>query len=324
MAMSIEMESSGCVACGEVRSMHETAFTCVDAKNQVYRYTICPGCGLAMLDPFPDPDHILELYAPDYYGVGETKFSPILERVREAGFRWKVRDVKKLLKSPQARVLDVGCGSGSFLRAISQAGFVACGTEIEGPAYDRASRIQGIHVKNQALAPEMFGRESFDLITLWHVLEHIPDPLETLHILRAMIHSDGWLIIEVPNFGSLQSRCFGPDWFHLDPPLHLYQYTETALNSLLERTGFRVERRSTWSLQMGGFGCLQSVMNKAIRPRDLFYDMLRTRNRCKGGAGAKMLSVLSSIPLAPVSAGFAVIETLLGRGSVLRIECRTL
>jgi len=120
----------------------------------------------------------------------------------------------------------------------------------------------------------------------------------------------------------LQARILGNDWLHLDPPRHLYQFSAMGMRSMLEQAGLNVERVETGAFEMGSMGILQGILNKIIRPRDLFYNMLSTRNRCPGGMLSKLASIMGAVLLAPLCGIYAATEMAFGGGVILRYVCR--
>lgn len=274
------------------------------------------------ISPLPGDDEIARAHAEIAYGLGETKFPAWLEWARELAARRAAEGVRAALTGPRPRVLDIGCGSGAFLRYMSQGGCEIHGTELEGPAYDRASRVEGIHLTPDALVDESFPPEHFDAITLWHVLEHLREPVAVVRLVHRFLKPEGLLFIEVPDLDSAQARLFGRHWLHLDPPRHLYQYTSGALDRLLTGNGFAVIRRERFSLSMGSFGYLQSLLNVFMPSRDLFYNLLLTRGRAPAGLPEKALAYGLGVMLSPLALLLSLTEGATGKGAVIRVACR--
>src|SRR6185295_7936392 len=135
---------------------------------------------------------------------GLRKALGVFTRQREA----VVRAVK-----PSGRLLDFGCGNGAFARWMSEAGYDAVGLEpFSLGAPIEAGRLQLIRQPLEQARREL---GKFDVITMWHVLEHLSNPVEVLKTLREMLAPDGALVVSVPNFQSLQSALFRGTWFHL-------------------------------------------------------------------------------------------------------------
>jgi len=297
---------------------------CHTAQGDWAEYVECPGCGLQALDPMPDAEAILGFYGRDYYGVGATKFVGGIDEVRNLFIARRARALMRRLSGrPRPRILDIGCGSGTFVRYMGRLGAEIHATELPGAAYERAKSVPGLRLVAGDLSDEAFAPGSFDAITLWHVFEHIRDPDALVRRCRRLLAPQGILIVEVPNRESWQARWTGGAWLHLDPPRHVYQYTRRALAALFERHGLQWEEPiRTAAFEMGAVGILQSLLNRWVEPRDLLYTILHTRNRCPGAALWKGVSVLLGLLLGPPAAAWAVVEAMAGRGVILRCVCR--
>ena len=255
----------------------ETAHPHFEIDNLTTRVVVCTECGLGRLHPMLDSDEIAALYPPDYYGEPGTKFQPLVERlVRFIGER-HITFLSRGL-APRSRILDVGCGRGVILGALANRGFEVHGLEISAEAARGADPRAEIRIANR-LADADYPPESFDEIIIWHVLEHLSDPRETLEAAHRILKPGGRLIVAVPNFSSLQSRWTGGAWFHLDLPRHIYHFPLKSLGMLLESTGFSVGTAYHFSLRQNPFGWIQSVLNRfGSLPRNGLYTMLHRRS----------------------------------------------
>jgi len=179
--------------------------------------------------------------------------------------------LRHVSKNGSGRLLDVGCGDGTFLLAARAAGWRTAGTELN----PELARAEGLDVHPaldgvRALAP-------FDAITLWHVLEHLPNPGDTLDSLRALLAPGGVLIIAVPDARGLQARWTGAQWLHLDVPRHLTHFGSVALGKMLARYGFL--RIAEWhgEFEYDVLGWSQSALNRFSGEPNVFFDMLTGR-----------------------------------------------
>jgi 2-polyprenyl-3-methyl-5-hydroxy-6-metoxy-1,4-benzoquinol methylase len=309
-----------CVACGSEAPRDEfLEVTATDGK--VWRYARCESCRLLSLDPIPTAEEIAAFYAQTAYGTGDTKFPKWLEPVRKGSARRRAKKVNRTL-GRAGRILDLGCGAGTFLEAMGKLGHEIHGTELEGPAFDRAAAVPDLQLVSDELSAGCFPEKTFDVITIWHVLEHLPDPQYTLSCCQRFLKEDGLLIVEVPNAASWQGRLFAKHWLHLDPPRHLHQFNPVALERALERAGFSVVDRAGLSIQMGSFGFLQSALNLVVRPRELLYQLLLSRGRFPVSPWRKAWTVLLALPIAPVAVVFALAENVAGAGAVCRYRSR--
>jgi len=219
----------------------------------------------------------------------------------------------------RGRILDVGCGSGAFARMMSTRGFDAVGVEpfsLGRPV--KEAHLELIRATFDDVKQEL-GR--FDVVTMWHVLEHIPDPKTLLRGVLDVLEPDGVMVISVPNFSSWQSRFFKGGWFHLDPPRHITHFDRSTFHALLEGLDLEIESERTFHLEYGPVGWLQSTLNRVLRPNFLF-EFVKDR-----GALANVplhetaLNLLASGALgATLTVPFVAVEAVagaMGAGSVL-------
>jgi SAM-dependent methyltransferase len=199
--------------------------------DQVVR---CRSCSLVYVNPRIHPDLIRTGYseAEDPLFAAQNPF-----RIR--AFRKALRSVVRRLKiDPRGkRVLDVGCASGAFLVAAREIGFEAHGIEPSHWMADFGRREYGLHIRGGYLEPGTFPDQSFDVATLWDVIEHLPNPNETLTTIRRLLKPDGVLLVNYPDISSLAARMLGKRWpFWLG--VHLLYYTPATMFRQLQRAGF--------------------------------------------------------------------------------------
>jgi len=199
--------------------------------DQVVR---CRVCNLVYINPRPRAELILEGYAQ-----AEDPVFAAQNDARIRGFRKTLESVvQRLGISPQGRrVLDVGCAGGAFLVAARQMGFAVTGIEPARwmAAYGREH--YQLDIREGILEPSSFEAHSFDVITLWDVIEHLPQPLETLQIVRSLLKPGGVLLVNYPDIGTLPARVLGRRWpFWLS--VHLIYYTRKTMTEQLRRAGF--------------------------------------------------------------------------------------
>jgi 2-polyprenyl-3-methyl-5-hydroxy-6-metoxy-1,4-benzoquinol methylase len=285
----------------------------------------CRRCGRMLLDPRPGIGEIASSYGDAYYGAGSLKFVPAVEGVvdwfRSRRARLAERLVRAIRPVGMGTVLDIGCGSGQFLACLARSGHECHGTELSAETGKRASKIPGLRMHFGALDAETFAAGTFDLISIWHVLEHLPDPDHVLRLCHRWLVAGGALLIAVPNSDSWQARLFGGSWFHLDPPRHLHHFSRGSLETMLGDAGFRAERMRTLSWEQNVYGIVQSLLNTMGFPRDEFYEVLK-RNRPLFRSPRLLLEAILVTAFLPLALLLAVAEAFFGRGGTLECVAR--
>jgi len=136
------------------------------------------------------------------------------------------------------RALEVGCGSGRYLAQLAASGWRVQGLEPSAETADRLREAASLPVITGSISEASFDPESFDLVAAVMVLEHLHHPLEDLRRLQSWLRPGGFLTGSVPNAASWEFGFFGPGWFALQVPTHLFHFTPTTLTRLLEKAGF--------------------------------------------------------------------------------------
>ncbi|RYY63359.1 MAG: class I SAM-dependent methyltransferase [Chitinophagaceae bacterium] len=203
----------------------------------------CAACRLRFTQDVPDAQHIGPYYKSEEYishsNSSKGLINRIYQRVRRTTLRQKVELVGSATGRSSGRALDVGCGTGAFLNALKGAGWSVQGLEPDDDARALAIRQYGLDVQ-EAAALYTLPEASFDLITLWHVLEHVHDLQAYLERLRNLLAPDGRLIVAVPNYTSGDAAIYGRYWAAYDVPRHLYHFAPLSVQLLVQRHGMRV------------------------------------------------------------------------------------
>jgi SAM-dependent methyltransferase len=218
----------------------------------IFRVVQCSACGAAFTIPRPAS---LDRYYPRHYrayGALVTRVLSTLYGLRVS--RW-VR-----LKPECAAVLEVGCGPGLMLTAFRRRGWRVFGIERNEAAAEIARQALGPNT----IATSMEGLPAdarFDLIVLFQVLEHIGEPVALLRKCERRLAPGGFLIVNVPNFSSWQSRFAGSQWMHLDVPRHLVHYTPKTMTRTLKCAGLTLSALSFTSLEHDPYGWVESTIS---------------------------------------------------------------
>ena len=266
----------------------------------------CQQCGLGHTSP--QPEELGRYYGPSYHGKRHG-FTASYCAAR------RVRFVKSVTEGTVGKALDIGCGDGTFLLALKKHGWSVVGTEMN-PALAREA---GLEVEETLDA--VAGRGPFDCVSLWHSLEHMRDPAGLIEQVSRLLSPKGVLLIAVPNAGGLQAKLFGPRWFHLDVPRHLFHFTDRALERLLQRAGLAEARRWDQELEMDLFGWAQSALNALLPDPNIFFYAL-THRRTEAGLSEVALSHALGPALLAAAVPAVAVGTALGRGGTLVVAAR--
>lgn len=245
-----------CIFCGSAN--YRFCFCASDRLHNVpgtYKVHECRDCGLLFLNPQPEPEDLMAHYPAEYCAYDdERRFEARDENLYRIFYgedsSWAARllhlpyhhALRTITGGPGTRLLDVGCGSGHFLAMMKRAlGFDVYGVEAFGKNESFAKR-HGLNIFRGTLTEAHFPAQFFDVVTMSHVLEHMPDPRAALKEVRRLLKPDGTLIIAVPNSASLLRYLFGRDWFSLDAPRHLFVPSVRNLRAFFSNEGFALER----------------------------------------------------------------------------------
>lgn len=200
-------------------------------------------------------------------------------RAASAFLRRRVKVATRAATS--GRSLDYGTGNGDFARAMRKAGFYSVG--VEPFSLGDPTTEQGLTLLSAPLAQVARTLGRFDVITLWHVFEHLDDPVSVLWQLGPLLSTNGAVVISVPNEKSWQRKLFPTSWFHLDPPRHLVHFSPATLAETLRRSGMRVVSSHPFLPEYGTSGWVQSTLNKVLPHHNFLYELVKDR-----GALARM------------------------------------
>jgi SAM-dependent methyltransferase len=266
------------------------------------------------LYPHLSEAELASYYDESYYGEERKKFlSPVQAGVSAlAGWKWgKLRP----LLGPGDRLLDIGCGRGTLVKSAREAGFEAWGIE-------RSSSVghQLPWVLDKSLPECNFPDNHFQLVVLWHVLEHLPDPLAALREICRILKPGGRLSLAVPNYGGAQAKASGARWFHLDLPRHIWHFNPSTLQKILLRTGFEVPRYRTFSFEYDWYGTLQSWMNRVLGDDNGLYLLLKGNS--KKSFAKQLLPLAEATALALPALASALWDAARREGGTLSVTAR--
>ena len=300
------MKPAECALCGqtEARILYRGTDLLYKTTSDIFNVVSCNRCGMSRLEPRP-PDPGLH-YPPQYWLQGATA-----NRYRRLVLRHHRRFVLQALGAG-TRLLDVGSGGGLLTAMLRGKGAQAVALDISPAAAALAAR-QGSAAVAADFAAAPFASASWDLIAMFHVLEHVPDPRAHLATAHRLLAKDARLVVAVPAFDSLQRRLFGTRWNGLDIPRHVHHFRESDLRALLKQTGFCVLRANRFSWRDSPAG-LATTLFPSLDPMSRMV-----RKRSPNSAALAAYAALTAL-VSP----FAWLEAALGHGSVVMIEAAKL
>lgn len=270
------------------------------ANGKTFRLARCLSCGHIMQNPLPSAEELGEAYAVEY--------APYRPAWKEVGWPlWRIlrelttfRRARRLMRYANgSRLLEVGCGAGDFLAAAHRAGWSVAAVEYNKELVEMLRSELSLDVQAGELKPGMWEAGSFDLVVLWSVIEHVPDPNETLGTVASYLKSGGTVFFQLPTTSEAQfGKLFKQHW-EMDLPRHLNFFDRRSLAVLCDRAGMELTVYRT-SLLETGWCYLTSCLNYA--------------NASKGNAG-RLVKVGLLIPIMFLLLPYMAIQSWRRRGT---------
>ena len=308
---------------------YEKIFSCMDAdrvSQMVFEVVRCRTCKLVFTHPRLSEEDLNPWYRPLYHGWWQTReprlFGMLSRLFQLNRSRWIIKHV------PKGTLLDIGCGDGNFIAFMSGRGWDVFGIE-NSDKYKHISQGVATETKicrhNTDKWDHLFAPSN--VITFWHVLEHVEDPVKTLRQAHNALKPSGLLVLSIPNFKSLQAALCQDRWFHLDVPRHRWHFTPETITRLLRRSGFFPIGLSHFSLEYNPFGWWQSLLNLSGCTHNFAYNLLKRREmptykNMFQGAYDMICSMILGILFVPIALTLAVGEALIRRGGTITVVAR--
>lgn len=209
-------------------------------SGEYFKLEQCVSCGFVLTNPQPSPDKLGDYYKSSEYishsGSKKGLINQLYHIVRKRAIRSKYSLIKKYTELNS--LIDYGCGQGDFLKFCVQNNVNALGYEPDESTRNYAREFNKIPV--QSISEYNSAKHSVDAITMWHVLEHIPDIKEILRKHHSNLKVNGILVIAVPNRNSFDALHYKSNWAAYDVPRHLWHFTKNDISALAQQTGFQL------------------------------------------------------------------------------------
>lgn len=234
-----------CPACGSDAIVQQLTAIDYTVSKQSFAIWHCNSCGLRFTQDVPEQEAIGSYYQSEQYiSHSDTKkglINTLYHFVRKRTINGKKKLVVQASGLLKGTILDIGCGTGAFLHTMKTAGWGTMGLEPDATARQKAAELYGL----QPETPEhLFDLKqgSYNVITMWHVLEHVHNLQGYLQQIYQLLAPGGCLIIAVPNYTSYDAQAYGSYWAAWDVPRHLYHFSPGAMQQLLQKHGFAVKK----------------------------------------------------------------------------------
>ncbi|MFZ4546343.1 MAG: class I SAM-dependent methyltransferase [Bacteroidales bacterium] len=209
--------------------------------HETFEIVKCRNCGFRLTNPRPEARDLGKYYESTEYISHSNKqkglFASVYQLVRKYTLGRKLALIKRFQE--KGEILDIGCATGQFLHFMSEKGWKTTGIEP-----DDKTRAKAISEYDLNVFPEeglnTFPKASFDVITMWHVLEHVSELNTRMIQLKNLLKSNGTLFIAVPNYESYDAKIYGKFWAGYDLPRHLYHFAKSDIKLLADKNGFKI------------------------------------------------------------------------------------
>ncbi len=208
-------------------------------SHETFQLDLCQKCELGITTPRPDTNRLSEYYQSEEYishsGKSSGGIGFLYKIARSFSLNWKKKIIQK--HKITGNILDFGCGTGEFLNTMQGAGWEVTGVE---PSDSARLKSEILLAQKTYHSLDGFPERKFDVITTWHVLEHVPDLIETILKLKSLLKKDGTIFIAVPNYQCHDATFYKELWAGYDVPRHLWHFSKRSMSLLLESIGLKL------------------------------------------------------------------------------------
>ena len=232
-------KKNNCPICDNESAVDFISATDHNVSNDVFNITACNSCGLKFTNPKISEETIGKYYKSDnYISHSNTKkglINKLYHLVRKYQFKQKEKLISKL--SNEKKLLDIGCGTGEFLKYCKQKNWLVSGLEPDELARSFASKNYNLDLYNNL---NEIKNKKFDVVTMWHSLEHVYHLKNDFLKISNLLNNKGYLIIAVPNCASYDAKYYKNNWAAYDLPIHLYHFNKKNIVDLADMFGLNV------------------------------------------------------------------------------------
>lgn len=234
---------SNCPVCNSVN--FKPFLVCKDntVSRETFNINECVSCGFKFTNPRPEEEKLGDYYKSEEYvshsNTNKGLINSAYQMVRKYTLLKKLQMISKFYKTGE--ILDIGCGTGEFLKTFKDAKWQTLGIEPSPDVRKMAIENYGLDVREEAEIKNLEA-SNFDIITMWHVLEHVPDLNDRIEDLKRLIKPNGVIVIAVPNCTSLDAKIYKENWAAYDVPRHLYHFSPKDIETVFKNHELKVFR----------------------------------------------------------------------------------
>ena len=288
------MMSKKCPWCNSEKAHKHLELKDYFLTQEAFEIWVCEDCGLLYTSPRPVPEKIGEYYKSEaYYSHQENKIGlipRIYESVKKVNLKHKVNLAIGELE--KGKLLDIGCGVGDFLQQIESKGWQCTGIE---PSED-AAKIAKNRIQATIYKPEEIGNlqdETYDVITMWHVLEHVDDLRTEVEHLFRLLKKGGRLVIALPNYKSYDATYYQDKWAAYDVPRHLNHFDKQTIVNIFNTKGLKIKNieKLPWDAYYISFMSEKYKQNGLPLVRGLIRGLISNSKARKSGEWSSLVYV---------------------------------
>lgn len=232
-----------CPVCGSPNSTLKFKAKDYTVSNEQFHIVSCDACSLIYTNPRPAANEAGPYYHASAYishsdtneGIVNKLYHAVRKFTLQSKLNWIEPD-----KKANKELLDIGCGNGHFLAAAKEKGWNINGLELDPETAARAAKLTGLTIAPSLV--EIDPEKQFQVITLWHVLEHVYELDDYFNFFKSRLHKDGKLLLALPNAASFDANYFEEYWAAYDVPRHIYHFTPNTITALAGKYGFKLKK----------------------------------------------------------------------------------
>lgn len=231
-----------CPVCGNKKQKKYLGVKDWFLSREDFEIKQCENCGFLFTNPRPYPERLGDYYKSEEYISHSNTNRGLINRLYKMVRAYTLKQKYMLIRSYKSggSILDVGCGTGELLNVFAKNGWEVKGVEPDEDAKSFAINEYHLPVIDEEEIQGL-NDESFDVISMWHVLEHVPNINERIDTLKRLLKKDGVLIVAVPNPESHDAETYQKYWAAYDVPRHLYHFRKTDIENLFSRHGYELD-----------------------------------------------------------------------------------